>query len=97
MAYLKMYHKYWAPFREYLPQLAQDALRRALLDLLSGIHPKLPVYADVIDRAARSREHFWSGAMVFPDLMKSQLVDSAAIAAANDDHADAAGCSIPNI
>ncbi|MET4231320.1 asparagine synthase (glutamine-hydrolyzing) [Bradyrhizobium sp. I1.8.5] len=94
MTYLKMYHKYWAPFRKYLPQPAQR-LAAGTANLLSGIHPKLPVYADVIDRAARSREHFWSGAMVFPDLMKSQLVDSAAIAAANDDHADAAGLLDP--
>ncbi|WP_283842000.1 asparagine synthase (glutamine-hydrolyzing) [Bradyrhizobium japonicum] len=94
MTYLKMYHKYWAPFRKYLPQPAQR-LAAGTANLLSGMHPKLPVYADVIDRAARSREHFWSGAMVFPDLMKSQLVDAAAIAAANDDHADAAGLLDP--
>jgi len=74
MAYLKMYHKYWAPFRKYLPQPAQR-LAAGTANLLSGMHPRLPVYADIIDRAARSREHFWSGAMVFPDLMKSQLVN----------------------
>jgi len=90
MSYLKMYHKYWTPFRKYLPQPAQR-LAAGTANLLSGMHPRLPVYADVIDRAARNREHFWSGAMVFPDLMKSQLVDSAAIAATNDPHADAAG------
>lgn len=80
MAYLKMYHKYWAPFRKYLPQPAQR-LAAGTANLLSGMHPKLPVYADIIDRAARSREHFWSGAMVFPDIMKSQLVDLNGIAA----------------
>ncbi len=94
MAYLKMYHKYWAPFRKYLPQPAQR-LAAGTANLLSGMHPRLPVYADVIDRAARGREHFWSGAMVFPDLMKSQLVDSAAIAGMNDKHADAAGLLDP--
>jgi len=94
MSYLKMYHKYWTPFRKYLPQPAQR-LAAGTANLLSGMHPKLPIYADVIDRAARSREHFWSGAMVFPDLMKRQLVDSAAILAANDDHADAAGVLDP--
>ena len=66
MAYLKMYHKYWSPFRKYLPQPAQR-LAAGTAGLLSGMHPRLPVYADIIDRAARSREHFWSGAMVFPD------------------------------
>lgn len=74
MAYLKMYHRYWTPFRKYLPLPAQR-LAASTASLLSGVHPRLPVYADIIDRAARSREHFWSGAMVFPDLMKSQLVN----------------------
>ena len=60
------------------------------------MHPRLPIYADIIDRAARSREHFWSGAMVFPDLMKSQLVDSDGIAAMQDDrHANLAGLLDP--
>src|SRR3954469_15482865 len=95
MAYLKMYHKYWAPFRKYLPQPAQR-LAAGAANLLSGMHPRLPVYADIIDRAARSREHFWSGAMVFPALMKSQLVDLDGIAAMqNDGHANMAGLIDP--
>jgi asparagine synthase (glutamine-hydrolysing) len=95
MAYLKMYHKYWAPFRKYLPQPAQR-LAAGTANLLSGMHPKLPVYADIIDRAARSREHFWSGAMVFPDIMKSQLVDLNGIAAMQDvRHPNVAGLLDP--
>ncbi len=95
MAYLKMYHKYWTPFRKYLPQPAQR-LAAGTASLLSGMHPRLPVYADIIDRAARSREHFWSGAMVFPDLMKSQLVDLDGIAAMQTDrHANAASLLNP--
>lgn len=80
MAYLNLFHKYWSPFRKYLPRPAQH-LAAGTARLLSGMHPRLPVYADIIDRAARSREHFWSGAMVFPDLMKSQLVRRGGIAA----------------
>jgi asparagine synthase (glutamine-hydrolysing) len=95
MAYLKMYHKYWAPFRKYLPQPAQR-LAAGTANLLSGMHPRLPVYADIIDRAARSREHFWSGAMVFPDLMKSQLVNLDGIAAMRvDQRSNAAGLLDP--
>jgi asparagine synthase (glutamine-hydrolysing) len=95
MAYLKMYHKYWTPFRKYLPQPAQR-LAAGTANLLSGMHPRLPVYADIIDRAARSREHFWSGAMVFPDLMKSQLVDLDGIAAMQKDrHPNVAGLVDP--
>lgn len=96
MAYLKMYHKYWSPFRKYLPQPAQR-LAACTAGLLSGMHPRLPVYADIIDRAARSREHFWSGAMVFPDLMKGQLVDVDGIAAMPDDRSiDVAGLLDPD-
>lgn len=80
MAYLKMYHKYWTPFRKYLPHPAQR-LAAGTASLLSGMHPVLPIYADIVDRAARSREHFWSGAMVFPDLMKRQLVNSDGVGA----------------
>jgi len=95
MAYLKMYHKYWTPFRKYLPQPAQR-LAAGTASLLSGMHPRLPVFADIIDRAARSREHFWSGAMVFPDLMKSQLVNLDGIAAMRvDQRGKAAGLLDP--
>ncbi len=94
MAYLKMYHKYWAPFRRYLPQPAQR-LAAGTANLLSAMHPRWPVYADIIDRAARSREHFWSGAMVFPDLMKSQLVNPEAIEVLKSDYADAEGLLDP--
>lgn len=94
MSYLKMYHKYWTPFRKYLPQPAQR-FAAGTAGLLSGMHPKFPVYADIIDRAARSREHFWSGAMVFPDLMKSQLVDSAGITVATGEHTDALDLTNP--
>ncbi len=88
MNYLNLYHKYWTPFRKYLPQPAQR-LAAGTASLLSGLHPRLPIYADVIDRAARDREHFWSGAMVFPDLMKAQLVDTKAIdATLGDQHAN---------
>lgn len=95
MAYLKMYHKYWTPFRKYLPQPAQR-LAAGTASLLSGMHPRLPVFADIIDRAARSREHFWSGATVFPDLMKSQLVNLDGIAAMQvDQRGRAAGLLDP--
>ena len=73
MMYLRLYEKYWKPFRSYLPgplrSLAAGAAIRA-----ARLRPKWTVYADIIDRAARGREHFWSGAHVFWDLMKRDLV-----------------------
>jgi asparagine synthase (glutamine-hydrolysing) len=96
MTYLNLYHKYWAPFRKYLPQPAQR-LAAGTASALSGMHPQLPIYADIIDRAARGREHFWSGAMVFPDLMKSHLVNAGGIASmASAPHPNLTGLLDPN-
>jgi asparagine synthase (glutamine-hydrolysing) len=80
MAYLKLYHSYWAPFRKYLPRPVQSVAAGAAKFVSRG-HPRLPIYADIIDRAARGREHFWSGAAVFPDLMKHRLVNARAFEA----------------
>jgi len=78
MMYLDMYRRYWTPFRKYLPKVAQHGVA-ALARTAARMRPGLAPYADVVDRAARDREHFWSGAMVFWDLLKSKLVDSAAL------------------
>lgn len=96
MGYLDLYHKYWTPFRKYLPHPAQR-LAAGTANALSGMHPRLPIYADIIDRAARGREHFWSGAMVFPDLMKSQLVNASGITGmARPPHPNIAGLLDPD-
>jgi asparagine synthase (glutamine-hydrolysing) len=78
MMYLELYRRYWAPFRTYVP----GPLRRGAAGIARAaarLRPRLEAYADTIDRAARDREHFWSGAMVFWDIMKEQLVDRAAL------------------
>lgn len=74
MGYLELYHKYWQPFRKYLPKSAQQ-LVAGVAKMAAHIKPGLEVYADIIDRAARDREHFWTGAMVFWDIAKSQLLN----------------------
>lgn len=84
MSYLRLHQKYWTPFRKYLPSPAQRLLAGAA-NLISDMHPRLPIYADIIDRAARSREHFWSGAMVFPDTMKKSLVNLGGVSAIGND------------
>lgn len=73
MGYLRLYHRYWQPFRRFVPgpmrHLAAGAARAT-----AKIRPGLAIYADIVDRAARNREHFWSGATVFWDTMKRELV-----------------------
>jgi asparagine synthase (glutamine-hydrolysing) len=78
MGYLRLYRRYWQPFRRFLPRPAQRLLAKAA-NLVGRIHPGLPLYADIVDRAARDREHFWSGATVFWDSMKASLVNKEAL------------------
>ena len=73
MGYLDLYRKYWQPFRNFLPNPLQRAVA-GMAGLAAGMRPSLEVYADIIDRASRNRELFWSGATVFWDILKRQLV-----------------------
>ena len=77
MAYLELYQKYWSPFRTLLPGFAAawrgGARRAGRQDAAIAA-----VYADIIDRAARNREHFWSGATVFWEGMKQDILHAEA-------------------
>jgi asparagine synthase (glutamine-hydrolysing) len=77
MGYLRLYHKYWQPFRRYLPKPLQRMAAGAA-QAAARMRPSLEVYADIVDRAARDREHFWSGATVFWETIKRQLVNPGA-------------------
>ena len=74
MGYLKLYHRYWKPFQRYLPKSMQYLIAN-MAKMASRLKPGLDVYADIIDRAARDREHFWSGATVFWDTIKNKLIN----------------------
>jgi asparagine synthase (glutamine-hydrolysing) len=77
MAYLEMYRSMWRPFMR-LPR----PLRRAVAgvaDLVSRHHDRHDRYLDIVARAGRDREAFWSGAMVFPEARKSGFVDRAGL------------------
>lgn len=74
MGYLRLYHRYWRPFRSYLPRPAQR-VAAGMAQAAARMRPGLLLYADIIDRAARDREHFWSGATVFWDTLKRQLIN----------------------
>ena len=75
MTYRDLYKKYWSPFRTYLPKFAQLSLA-SVTKMAASARPSLLVYADIIDRAARDREHFWSGVNVFSELAKAKLLHS---------------------
>jgi asparagine synthase (glutamine-hydrolysing) len=77
MGYLRLFHRYWTPFRQYLPGPLQTAAA-SVAKVAARVKPGFGVYADIVDRAARNREHFWSGAMVFWDTMKRELVKAQA-------------------
>ena len=72
-AILDLYKKYWAPFRSFVPSRLQRAQAELAL-WAAKLRPSLEVYADIIDRASRNREHFWSGAVSFWESTKHQLV-----------------------
>jgi asparagine synthase (glutamine-hydrolysing) len=73
MGYLRLYRRYWMPFRR-LPAPIRRATALGFA-ALARLRPSLEVYADIVDRAARDREHFWSGATVFCDTLKRQLLN----------------------
>ena len=75
MDYLELHQRYWTPFRR-LPGALQRAAAQGF-GALARLRPSLDIYADIVERAARDREHFWSGATVFWDRMKRQLVNAA--------------------
>ena len=77
MGYLKLYHQYWSPFRRYVPGPLKH-MTAGLAKAAARVKPGLAIYADIIDRAARDREHFWSGATVFWDTLKRDLVNASA-------------------
>jgi len=73
MGYLDLYKKYWQPFRTYVPPPLQH-LAAGMFGMAANLRPGLSVYADIVDRASRNREHFWCGSHVFPDFVKRGLV-----------------------
>jgi asparagine synthase (glutamine-hydrolysing) len=82
MAYVKQYHKWWRLFRDTVPTLAKRAIAGGVR-MLANQHKGLGTCADLLDRAARDREHFWSGAVSFWDWMKDQLVQADTIPQGN--------------
>src|SRR5205085_4802163 len=64
--------------RRMTPRFIRSGVARAAKAAGRAV-PRAEAYADIFDRAARDREHFWSGATVFWDTLKNRLVRKAAI------------------
>jgi asparagine synthase (glutamine-hydrolysing) len=77
MAHLDMYRRYWRPFSK-LPTPARRTAAR-LADWVSSLHDRHDRYLDVLIRAGRDREPFWSGATVFSESRKERIVDRSRI------------------
>lgn len=75
MDYLELHRRYWRPFRRWVPGFVQQAMAGGFT-AAARLRPSLEVYADIVERAARGREHFWSGAMAFWDTQKRKLLHS---------------------
>lgn len=84
MMYLDLYNRYWTPYRKYTPAWMRRAAAATALRL-AGARSGRAMYADILDRAARNREHFWSGAVVFWDALKRHLIDDRMFANAAPD------------
>lgn len=86
MMYLQLFRRYWGPYRKWTPRWMRRALAAAALSA-AGRRTGRALYADILDRAARDREHFWSGAVVFWDAMKRHLIDATALPRGTADQA----------
>jgi asparagine synthase (glutamine-hydrolysing) len=73
MGYLRLYRRYWQPFRR-LPGLLQRTVASSTRWLTSRAG-RGAFYADIVERAAENREHFWGGAMAYWEPAKRRLVN----------------------
>jgi asparagine synthase (glutamine-hydrolysing) len=72
LAYLRMYEKYWRPFRRLPSSLQRGAA--ALATGASGLLDRGYLYTDVAERAAGDREPFWGGAIAFWESHKRRMI-----------------------
>ena len=78
MRYLHLFHRYWQPYRAMFPKVFQKAVAAAAVRI-AALHPRLEVYADILDRSAKDTGHFWSGAVCYWETMKDRLVNHDAL------------------
>jgi asparagine synthase (glutamine-hydrolysing) len=69
LKYLRVHREFWAPFQKFAPRPLK-CLVGEMARSLGSRYRSIAVHADFLDRAARNRELFWSGATVLWDLIK---------------------------
>jgi asparagine synthase (glutamine-hydrolysing) len=74
MSYLKMEKQFWIPFRKWVPRPFSNIISW-LANQISKIKPGFHFYADIISRAVHNKELFWTGATVFWNNMKKELLN----------------------
>jgi asparagine synthase (glutamine-hydrolysing) len=77
MGYLDMVRRYWRPFSR-LPRFARRSAAH-VAHWMTGFDDRHDSYLDIVVRAGRGREPFWSGATVFSESRKSRLLDRKAL------------------
>jgi len=77
MMYQRLHDKYWQPYRRWVPKPLRQVAAAGARAVVRA-RPSLAVYADILERAARDREVFWTGAHVFQDVVKRNLVNESA-------------------
>jgi asparagine synthase (glutamine-hydrolysing) len=69
LQYLRMYSQFWLPYSRWTPHAVKGFL--ATVARVGGRrYTHLSMYFDIVDRAGREREPFWSGAIGFTDSLK---------------------------
>jgi asparagine synthase (glutamine-hydrolysing) len=72
LKHLRVHDWFWRPFRAAVPGMLQASIAAIAASVAHRWSPAM-LAADIIDRAARDREVFWSGAHVFRDLAKREI------------------------
>jgi asparagine synthase (glutamine-hydrolysing) len=72
MLHLEMYRRFWRHFAR-LPDPAKRCFA-SVAHMITAVHDRHDPYIDVIARAGRNREPFWSGATVFSESRKQRLI-----------------------
>jgi asparagine synthase (glutamine-hydrolysing) len=84
--YLQVHRLFWSPFCRLAPDFLRPAIS-SLAGLVGRNSRRFAVHADFVDRAARGRELFWTGATVLWDFVKHRALAADRIPASSAERA----------